>query len=1397
MSFVLRLALILALAPAVLAQDRAAPRRALPKDVAATVDSLFNQAAALTDARRHEEAIAAFGKVIALDPQHGEAFRRRAVSFMGLQRYNEALADYNAAAALVPNDARIYVGRGSARRQVRGDVAGALADYTKALALNPKHVSALTSRGNLRFDQNDTDGAEQDCRAALALAAENVDAINCLGRVDLRRRRYASALERFSRIIAIDPKLPFAYYNRAVARSAAGDTTQALLDLEQALALNPAYTNAENLRDRMERAVWRQQAASPAAVARVPSKTDAALAPLAVTQPLDINALTAERYNKMVAAAMEAMRVVQGPLNADEERQFQAAWNPLFDFPTPEGVAYFRRLNPLLVEFLSVRAVIQQATEAFEEAWLDATIAAGYESVQGTADGVVAAQRQREALMSANARVAQIVQAIEAMGNPPLPQEAKARAAARHKDALRVVRAAAKKPTGKPLRVIERRGVIQLNASVPLVVGGSTVEVEAAIPAALAAQAAQFKWLESSILFNDNAPVPSPRTATTLRRRIVVPIANGGNDLFTVTLQGQNAAGRGIAEGIIRVPAQRMRIAAEARSPFAGKTYYFYSRPGFTMEMQQPVRRVGTMSDVSHIGLFKMYVTDYEQATIADRIAGDKSNYDHYLNTQEFQAARSRATYQLTVGPFTGTVYETRYENQSHHFAVFIRGVGVLVAPGAPEHIRVEYELKTNCDNCRANEQEDHSGAIRGESRGLHAALIATMSGARLVPDVPEGTPVEPAEDLEPPEDPKAKEEAIAMHEANIRILEQNLAKDADALSKAADPYQREALEFRVVTGKAEIQSERDLIASLQQGQIVHTRTEYDEYVRGAFISNIRENQEKMEAARRQLAEAQALAKLLPAGEADNARQFIERQLPPDVVATADLAKIQQVRDALLLKADGYRQQYAAAREMAKAEQALMVLEGIRTAGTMAAMYIGGSNAASAYAGFTGFISGGPLEGVKGAASWATPSGFIAAEAIDGYFSGGRVSGPGVIGALEKGASAYAMGKFFEWGVKGVGSAANSIGKRMELWELSYRTGRSQAQLVQEMQRYQQALQNGKKVAFELEQIERQIMSARASGLPVAALEAQALKKAAELNADFYAKKFIKFRGGPELELAALRHTERIYRLVDEEFAKRMKDQGWDMSRLRFKEFRNATSKGFGMDRDYGLVDRGGPLKMVVGKDGKPVLGTDGKPLMVERDPWLIKNGKPSSMAQMQRDGSEAYKQAYEQVTGQSSQKSFQTFTTRVHSESFADLGILKDMKNPENVRVLKKAWGEQAARTIEFKGLEMINDPHLAKVAGYQEACRGLAKEIDKKVVPLLDNVKPGQGLDPAKVAQTQRHLRELQKVFEDFSADKIDPVQASEKIRALTGGKDLPEVLDQIRNITEAVFKFGGVGR
>ena len=151
--------------------------------------------------------------------------------------------------------------------------------------------------------------------------------------------------------------------------------------------------------------------------ASIPDLQD--VVPFALQEPLDIHTLSVAQYQGAVTAAMETFRLTMGELSPDDEKRFNEKWGAYFDYPTPESVAYFNKLNPLLVEFLSLRAAVATAAVEFDGAWEEAVIAAGYESENGIREGLAIAEMQKNQLLTMQARLEQVVKEITAIGNPP------------------------------------------------------------------------------------------------------------------------------------------------------------------------------------------------------------------------------------------------------------------------------------------------------------------------------------------------------------------------------------------------------------------------------------------------------------------------------------------------------------------------------------------------------------------------------------------------------------------------------------------------------------------------------------------------------------------------------------------------------------------------------------------------------------------------------------------------------------------------------------------------------------------------------------------------------------------------------------------------------------------
>jgi hypothetical protein len=150
---------------------------------------------------------------------------------------------------------------------------------------------------------------------------------------------------------------------------------------------------------------------------------------------LDFNQMSPAIYGSAVSTAKEGMRLLQGPLSAEEQNAFDAKWAPYFDYPCSEVIDYFNKLNPLLARFLDARGGSNVALQALHKA-LAAAGGAGMENnPQAVATPFSAARLQKTALDGYQKAMAEAEAAIAALGPMPNPYEIRARHAKAFADA--------------------------------------------------------------------------------------------------------------------------------------------------------------------------------------------------------------------------------------------------------------------------------------------------------------------------------------------------------------------------------------------------------------------------------------------------------------------------------------------------------------------------------------------------------------------------------------------------------------------------------------------------------------------------------------------------------------------------------------------------------------------------------------------------------------------------------------------------------------------------------------------------------------------------------------------------------------------------------------------------
>jgi tetratricopeptide (TPR) repeat protein len=156
--------------------------------------------------------------------------------------YDEAIQFYTLAieAGDLPDRSLAYVynNRGASYRNMNR-YNQAIEDYDAAIRLNPEYATAYYNRG-IAYDRKGFHGlAIDDFDTAIRLNPDLSDAYNQRGLAYVKDGRYDIAIENFSQAIRLDPELDSAYFNRGLVYHSTGDSDRAAEDIRRSHALDP------------------------------------------------------------------------------------------------------------------------------------------------------------------------------------------------------------------------------------------------------------------------------------------------------------------------------------------------------------------------------------------------------------------------------------------------------------------------------------------------------------------------------------------------------------------------------------------------------------------------------------------------------------------------------------------------------------------------------------------------------------------------------------------------------------------------------------------------------------------------------------------------------------------------------------------------------------------------------------------------------------------------------------------------------------------------------------------------------------------------------------------------------------------------------------------------------
>jgi len=162
----------------------------------------------------------------------------RGIAKWRMQQTKDAIADFNKAIELSPENPTVYNNRGNALMDL-GHPEEALKDFDRAIALRSTYGAAYNNRGNAYAALGKYDQAFRSFRKAAQFLPQSPIAFNGRGRSQAELARNHAAVRDLTRAISLNPKYGEAYRNRAEANFTIGNYRNAAADVTQAIVLEP------------------------------------------------------------------------------------------------------------------------------------------------------------------------------------------------------------------------------------------------------------------------------------------------------------------------------------------------------------------------------------------------------------------------------------------------------------------------------------------------------------------------------------------------------------------------------------------------------------------------------------------------------------------------------------------------------------------------------------------------------------------------------------------------------------------------------------------------------------------------------------------------------------------------------------------------------------------------------------------------------------------------------------------------------------------------------------------------------------------------------------------------------------------------------------------------------
>jgi Flp pilus assembly protein TadD len=135
----------------------------------------YNEANALLNQRKYDEAIQACDSAIQINPQVVGAWNIKGLALYNQSKYDEAIQAYNRAIQIDPQYAEAWNNKGNALYH-QGKYEEAIQALDSAIQINPLYADAWDLKGNVLYTQGKYDEAIQACDRAVQINPQDANA---------------------------------------------------------------------------------------------------------------------------------------------------------------------------------------------------------------------------------------------------------------------------------------------------------------------------------------------------------------------------------------------------------------------------------------------------------------------------------------------------------------------------------------------------------------------------------------------------------------------------------------------------------------------------------------------------------------------------------------------------------------------------------------------------------------------------------------------------------------------------------------------------------------------------------------------------------------------------------------------------------------------------------------------------------------------------------------------------------------------------------------------------------------------------------------------------------------------------------------------------------------------